>query len=629
MGFNQASPLFSFVDVGIGKERADEKIKECLRVFTRFPQTVRVFFGGAHDNGYTSTLNYLQNEGLLNKMIILRGYKDLAFEIKSLDIPCIEIDGLFMSRKLQTINNKKPNNSGNGTTSNMNVVNLNGSHMVVHPQDFDKFRPKYAQQSQKRERRSESPMSPTVSLNKDLATHAPTGILVVWDMYAQRAKNVHSSNSTSASLLVPFSFHTDIRHNSSAPSGSPATNVLPLSVSASPTKFSYELPQTPYYDAYKSGNTGSRSLLTRLDLGFDETLNNPNLPSPFSHNALKTHSSLSTRVKVKKKKMLSFDEERAANIARNKALLASIGISDMKNEIFQKKAPPPKKKAQLKKRKAPSPDPDASDEEEAAPPPKVARAETEENEGGLRRSRRNAGKKVDYGDGGERIERDITPRIVSEKARRLAATSEPKSVLKRTHDPKRYGAIPGVPVGTWWETRQACSLDAIHAPWVGGIAVGPRGAYSVALSGGYEDDVDLGEGFTFTGSGGRDLKGTVKNPKNLRTAPQSSDQTFEAPGNKALKRSVETREPVRVIRGFKGTSVYAPAEGYRYDGLYTIEKAWQERGLNAGGHLVCKYMFKRIPGQAPLPVYVEGSEGEQEGDEDDGENKSESGEPEE
>lgn len=133
--------------------------------------------------------------------------------------------------------------------------------------------------------------------------------------------------------------------------------------------------------------------------------------------------------------MLSFDEERAANIARNKALLASIGISDMKNEIFQKKAPPPKKKAQLKKRKAPSPDPDASDEEEAAPPPKVARAETEENEGGLRRSRRNAGKKVDYGDGGERIERDITPRIVSEKARRLAATSEPKSVLKRTHDP--------------------------------------------------------------------------------------------------------------------------------------------------------------------------------------------------
>lgn len=34
----------------------------------------------------------------------------------------------------------------------------------------------------------------------------------------------------------------------------------------------------------------------------------------------------------------------------------------------------------------------------------------------------------------------------------------------------------------------------IYRPWVGGIAVGPLGAYSVALSGGYEDDVDFGEG---------------------------------------------------------------------------------------------------------------------------------------
>lgn len=29
---------------------------------------------------------------------------------------------------------------------------------------------------------------------------------------------------------------------------------------------------------------------------------------------------------------------------------------------------------------------------------------------------------------------------------------------------------------------------------------------------------------------------------------------------------------MRVIRGFKGKSIYAPAEGYRYDGLYTVEK---------------------------------------------------------
>ena len=32
----------------------------------------------------------------------------------------------------------------------------------------------------------------------------------------------------------------------------------------------------------------------------------------------------------------------------------------------------------------------------------------------------------------------------------------------------------------------------IHRPVVAGIHGGPQGAYSIALSGGYEDDVDLG-----------------------------------------------------------------------------------------------------------------------------------------
>ncbi|KAI0322712.1 hypothetical protein OF83DRAFT_1092562 [Amylostereum chailletii] len=101
-GFNQASPLFSIVDVGAGKEAADSKIKEHLRVFTRFPQTARIYFGGAHDNGYSTTLNFLENEGLLDKIVLLRGYKNLALELKNFDLPHLEIDGLFMSYKLQT-----------------------------------------------------------------------------------------------------------------------------------------------------------------------------------------------------------------------------------------------------------------------------------------------------------------------------------------------------------------------------------------------------------------------------------------------------------------------------------------------------------------------------------------------
>lgn len=47
--------------------------------------------------------------------------------------------------------------------------------------------------------------------------------------------------------------------------------------------------------------------------------------------------------------------------------------------------------------------------------------------------------------------------------------------------------------------------------------------------------VDLGVAFTYTGCGGRDLKGTKQNPKNLRTAEQTSDQSFDWPLNAAIK----------------------------------------------------------------------------------------------
>ncbi len=59
----------------------------------------------------------------------------------------------------------------------------------------------------------------------------------------------------------------------------------------------------------------------------------------------------------------------------------------------------------------------------------------------------------------------------------------------------------------------ACNRDGVHRPVVAGIHGGPQGAYSVAVSGGYDEDVDQGYWFWFTGEGGRELKGTPENPK--------------------------------------------------------------------------------------------------------------------
>lgn len=50
-------------------------------------------------------------------------------------------------------------------------------------------------------------------------------------------------------------------------------------------------------------------------------------------------------------------------------------------------------------------------------------------------------------------------------------------------------------------------------------------------------------------------------------------------GNRALQVSFERRLPVRVIRGYKLPSPYAPESGYRYDGLYVVTDMWEGKGV--------------------------------------------------
>lgn len=186
------------------------------------------------------------------------------------------------------------------------------------------------------------------------------------------------------------------------------------------------------------------------------------------------------------------------------------------------------------------------------------------------------------------------------KPQKIART---KTLAKVPKDrPNHYGAVAGVPIGRCWLTRLECCADGIHRPTVAGIHGGPDGAYSIALSGGYEDDLDLGDCFTYTGEGGRELKGTKNNPKNLRTAPQSKDQTLTR-GNLALSLNVASKYPVRVIRGYKLKTEFAPEEGYRYDGLYSVEKFWDCQGK--AGFKVFKFALRRLPDQDPPPwVYT-------------------------
>ncbi|KAJ8418949.1 hypothetical protein AAFF_G00004480, partial [Aldrovandia affinis] len=186
------------------------------------------------------------------------------------------------------------------------------------------------------------------------------------------------------------------------------------------------------------------------------------------------------------------------------------------------------------------------------------------------------------------------------------------TIVPSTH----YGPVPGIPVGTLWKFRVQVSESGVHRPHVAGIhGRSNEGAYSLVLAGGYEDDVDSGNEFTYTGSGGRDLSG------NKRTAEQSCDQKLTNT-NRALavncnaavneKDGAEAKDwkagkPVRVVRSSKGRkhSKYSPEDGNRYDGIYKVVKYWPEKGKS--GFLVWRYLLKRND-EEPAPWTRDGKE---------------------
>jgi len=171
-----------------------------------------------------------------------------------------------------------------------------------------------------------------------------------------------------------------------------------------------------------------------------------------------------------------------------------------------------------------------------------------------------------------------------------------------------FGHIPGIRVLKTFPDRLACLTAGLHGQYQAGIhGHVTDGAYSVVLSGGYDEDEDRGDTFVYTGCGGNSKDTSWKHEQ---TAHQSFDNRF----NKSLEVSSITKRPVRVIRGyFKDKkdrlydSPYAPVEGYRYDGLYIVDRAYMKDGKTSmkdgkTKYQVCAFDFRRIEGQPPIPI---------------------------
>lgn len=148
-----------------------------------------------------------------------------------------------------------------------------------------------------------------------------------------------------------------------------------------------------------------------------------------------------------------------------------------------------------------------------------------------------------------------------------------------------FGEVPGVAEGTIFKNRKALVDHKVHVNTQWGIVgTGERGAESVVVSGGYEDDKDYGDYIIYTGHGGRDAD----------TGKQIAHQSFDARGNAALVTSHVTGVPVRVIRGAdtRKKNSHAPDHGYRYDGLFQVVDFWQELGQS--DYRICSYKLVKV-----------------------------------
>ncbi|KAF2721236.1 C-x8-C-x5-C-x3-H type zinc finger protein [Polychaeton citri CBS 116435] len=105
--FSLAQPLFSLVDVGSGKERADHKVRETLRLFLPMSNCRHVFFGPCHDNGYLPFLEQYKRDSLGSKITLIETLPaEHGFE--ELNMKRVRFPGVFRSDNLPA----KPTTNG-------------------------------------------------------------------------------------------------------------------------------------------------------------------------------------------------------------------------------------------------------------------------------------------------------------------------------------------------------------------------------------------------------------------------------------------------------------------------------------------------------------------------------------
>ncbi|CAK7336921.1 unnamed protein product [Dovyalis caffra] len=169
---------------------------------------------------------------------------------------------------------------------------------------------------------------------------------------------------------------------------------------------------------------------------------------------------------------------------------------------------------------------------------------------------------------------------------------------------KRVGSVLGVNIGDKFRFQSELNVIGLHCQFFNGIDYMKKNGISlttsIVVSERYANNMESSDVLIYSGHGG--------NPA-VRGKKEVKDQKLER-GNLALKHSMDRKTPVRVIykvklrssqaASLKGTGSCKKLNSiYVYDGLYTVEEFWEERG--EFGKLVFKFKLKRNLDQPKLP----------------------------
>ncbi|EEH35608.2 C-x8-C-x5-C-x3-H type zinc finger protein [Paracoccidioides lutzii Pb01] len=136
-GFNGSRLLFDFVDVGSGKDRADDKISEVFKLHLYNCHCHQIFLGCSHDNGYARLLeDTLADRELIGRISLIEGIpfeRELALIKASYRVT--KFEELFRTSKIITNlhlwnDRNAANNSSNAAPSSAPLTALSSNAPV-------------------------------------------------------------------------------------------------------------------------------------------------------------------------------------------------------------------------------------------------------------------------------------------------------------------------------------------------------------------------------------------------------------------------------------------------------------------------------------------------------------------